>query len=197
MTSRAPMSATSLGNAVARAYADRYGRQPDGVWFAPGRVNLIGEHTDYNQGLVLPFALGAGVAVAAGRHSRGRLEVWSAQGGTDLVASDLDALSPGSVAGWAAYPLGVAWALRQAGHGIGGASIVIDSGLPIGAGLSSSAALECAVALALTELYDCGVARPEARRPGEPGGERVRRRTHRDHGSVGGVAGPARPGAAA
>ncbi len=109
------MSVTALGRAAAFAYAGRYGRQPDGVWFAPGRVNLIGEHTDYNEGFVLPYALGAGVAVAVGKQPQARLDVWSAHGRTDVTACDLDELAPGAVAGWAAYPLGMAWALRQAG----------------------------------------------------------------------------------
>ena len=74
---------------------------------------------------------------------------------------DIDALEPGSVPGWAAYPAGVAWALRQAGYQIGGADIAIDADLPAGAGLSSSAALECATALALTELHHVQVPRPE------------------------------------
>jgi len=130
------------------------------VWFAPGRVNLIGEHTDYNGGFVLPFALGTGVAVAAGRQGD-EITVWSRQRGGTLVSAPGSGLVPGSVSGWAAYPLGMAWALAAAGHRPAGTAIAIDSDLPIGAGLSSSAALECAVGLALADLHDLAVTRPE------------------------------------
>jgi galactokinase len=142
-----------------------HGRQADGVWHAPGRVNLIGEHTDYNEGWVLPFALDLGVLVAAGRRGDDVLEVRSLQeAGGEPVSLSLAALRPGGVPGWAAYPAGVAWAMREAGHAVGGASLVIDSDLPQGAGLSSSAALECAVALALADLYGIDVPRRELAR---------------------------------
>ena len=145
-------------------FASRYGRDPEGVWFAPGRVNLLGG-PDYNEVFVLPFALGAGVCVAASRRSDRRLAVTSQQVGGGQVLLDIDALEPGSVTGsaphWAAYPAGVAWALREAGYLDGGADLAIDADLPAGAGLSSSAALECAVALALTGLYQVPVPRPE------------------------------------
>jgi galactokinase len=127
------------------------------VWLAPGRANLMGEHTDYNDGFVLPFALRQGVTAAAGRYARAgprrqRLMLCSRQEPGAVVAVDLDGLAPGRVTGWAAYPAGVAWALEAAGHRVPGAFIAIDSDLPAGAGLSSSAALECATALALTDL---------------------------------------------
>jgi len=149
-----------LADSAARAFAGRYGRQPEAVWFAPGRVNLIGEHTDYNGGFVLPFALSAGVAVAAARRRDRSLAVWSRQRG-DTAALAMSELRPGNVTGWAAYPFGVAWALGAAGHHVGGTDIAIDCDLAIGAGLSSSAALECAVALALTELHGVSVPRTE------------------------------------
>jgi galactokinase len=133
---------------------------PDGVWFAPGRVNLIGG-PDYNEVFVLPFALGAGVTAAAARRADRRIALVSRQARDEKVLLDIDALEPGSVSGWAAYPAGVAWALRQAGLLAGGAEVAIDADLPAGAGLSSSAALECAVALALTELYQVRVPRNE------------------------------------
>ena len=129
-------------------------------WFAPGRVNLMGG-PDYTEGFVLPFALGAGVTVTAARRKDRRIALVSRQQPTDQMLLDIDALEPGSVPGWAAYPAGVAWALRQAGYQIGGADIAIDADLPAGAGLSSSAALECATALALTELHQVQVPRPE------------------------------------
>jgi galactokinase len=154
------VSPRDLADAVARAYADAFGEEPAGVWFAPGRVNLIGDHTDYNDGFVLPFALGSGVAVAAGRRGDG-LTVWSRQRPTDLVTAAVDALAPGAVTGWAAYPLGMAWSLARAGHRPGDTSIAIDADLPLGAGLSSSAALECAVGLALADLHGLRVVRPE------------------------------------
>jgi galactokinase len=137
-----------------------HGRQPEGVWHAPGRVNLMGEHTDYNEGWVLPFALDRGVVVAAARRGDGLLDIRSRQAPDDPVSLPLAPLAARSVTGWAAYPAGVAWAMREAGYAVDGASLVIDSDLPRGAGLSSSAALECATALALAGLY--GVTAPRA-----------------------------------
>ncbi|MGD0700057.1 MAG: galactokinase [Trebonia sp.] len=131
------------------------------VWFAPGRANLMGEHTDYNEGLVLPFALAQGVTAAATARDDGLLVLSSKQQPDDQVTVALDELAPGSVNGWAAYPAGVAWALREAGFGIVGASIDIDSDLPVGAGVSSSAALECSVALALCSLSGVSVPREQ------------------------------------
>ena len=141
-------------------FAETYGREPDGIWFAPGRVNLMGG-PDYTEGYVLPFALGAGVTVAAARQPDRRITLVSRQQETGPLVVDVDTLEPGSVRGWAAYPAGVAWALRQAGYLESGAEIAIDADLPAGAGLSSSAALECATALALTELHQVPVPRPE------------------------------------
>ena len=130
-------------------FRDCYGSEPDGGWLAPGRVNLIGEHTDYNDGFVLPFALSRGTLVMAARTGDGLLQVRSRQVRGNAVAVAVAGLRPGSVPGWAAYPAGVVWALREAGYPAGGARLVIDSDVPRGAGLSSSAALECSVALAL------------------------------------------------
>jgi galactokinase len=135
-----------------------------GVWHAPGRANLIGEHTDYNEGFVLPFALAQGVRATGSRRDDGVLELSSRQAGGDPVGVDIRSLAPGLVRGWAAYPAGVAWALREAGHAVGGATLSFGSDLPEGAGLSSSAAIECATALALTGLYGVEVARPELAR---------------------------------
>ena len=145
---------------TARYFAERFGYPPHGTWFAPGRVNLLGG-PDYNEVFVLPFALSAGVFAAASRRSDRRIALTSRQAGGEPVLLDIDTLEPGSAPGWAAYPAGVAWALRQAGYLAGGADIAIDADLPAGAGLSSSAALECAVALALTELYQVPVPRRE------------------------------------
>jgi galactokinase len=155
------MSRILLADRAAAGYRARYGAEPDGVWFAPGRANLIGEHTDYSGGFVLPFALGPGVVVAAGRGHDGQLTVCSRQESGDPVTVAVDALTPGRTTGWAAYPLGVAWALREAGQRPGGTRIAVDADLPMGAGLSSSAALECATGLALCELHDLQVPRPD------------------------------------
>jgi galactokinase len=144
---------------VSAWFAEHYGQPPEGAWRAPGRVNIIGEHTDYNDGFVLPMALSEGVTVCAARRADNRLVVMSRQAG--LAALQLDDLAPGTVTGWPAHVAGVAWALRQAGYITSGASIAVDSDLPPGAGLSSSAALECAIALALTELSGLNLPRPD------------------------------------
>jgi galactokinase len=131
------------------------------VWFAPGRANLMGEHTDYNEGFVLPFALAQGVTATATARDDGMLSLRSRQKPTEPVTLSLDSLAPRSVTGWAAYPAGVAWALRAAGFDVLGASIDVDSDLPVGAGVSSSAALECSVALALCSLSGLPVPREQ------------------------------------
>ncbi len=137
---------------AAELFKGRFGGAPDGVWLAPGRANLMGEHTDYNDGFVLPFALSQATTAAAARRTDGRLLLCSRQEPDDVLEIALAGLAPGTVSGWGAYAAGVAWALRSAGYQVPGACIAIDSDVPAGAGLSSSAALECATALALTEL---------------------------------------------
>ena len=159
---------------TARAlFADLTGRTHEGVWSAPGRVNLIGEHTDYNDGFVLPFAIPHRTVAAVGRRDDRRIRVAStfADEPVEVSLDDLDDLFPTPtgtaprVPEWAAYPLGVAWALRQA-DGISasaaagtGLDIAIASDVPVGAGLSSSAAIEGATASALNDLWDAGLDR--------------------------------------
>jgi galactokinase len=121
----------------------------------------MGEHTDYNEGFVLPFAIAQGITATAVERDDGLLVVRSKQVPDETVTVPLAALEPGAVTGWAAYPAGVAWALRSAGYPVGGASVDIDSDLPVGAGVSSSAALECSVALALCGLSGLSVERRE------------------------------------
>ncbi|MDJ0381781.1 galactokinase [Streptomyces sp. G-G2] len=134
-----------------------FGADPDGVWAAPGRVNLIGEHTDYNDGFALPIAIPQNTLVAARRRRDGRLRLHSEQGEGPVIDLGVADLVPGAVTTWGAYPAGVVWALREAGHETGGADLHIDSTVPTGAGLSSSAALECAVAFAYGDLYGLGL----------------------------------------
>ena len=155
------MAGPGAADQAADWFAECYAARPEGIWHAPGRVNLIGEHTDYNEGFVLPFALGQGVRAAASRRDDGLLELRSRQAPGEPATVPLGALAPGSVAGWAAYPAGAAWALAAAGLPPGGTSVAIDADLERGAALSSSAALECATALALTELHGLSVPRPQ------------------------------------
>jgi galactokinase len=131
---------------------------------APGRVNLIGEHTDYNDGFALPIALPFGVTVDAALRSDLVLAARSRQWPSEPVTITLDDVRPGAVSGWAAYPAGVVWALREAGHAVCGLDLYFDGDLPQGAGLSSSAAVECATALACAELLSLDVSRPELAR---------------------------------
>ena len=140
-----------------------FGRPPEGVWSAPGRVNLIGEHTDYNDGLVLPIALPHRTHAACSPRDDGLLRVHSAQAGA-TVEVDLATVGPGSPAGWTAYVAGVLWALAQDGHDVRGMDVTVDSEVPVGAGLSSSAALECAVGAAASDLFGLGLLADDASR---------------------------------
>lgn len=138
---------------VWRLYETTFAAKPQGVWAAPGRVNLIGEHTDYNEGFVLPFALAQRALVAATRKDERGWTFVSAQVGETVEVSE-DALVPG-LPGWAAYLAGVVWSLQTSGYAVdGGGRMVLSSDVPLGAGLSSSAALECAAMAALCDLFD-------------------------------------------
>jgi galactokinase len=155
------------------AFGELFGRAPAGIWSAPGRVNLIGEHTDYNDGFVLPFAIDRRTVVALGLCEDRMIRVASAWA-DELVELDLSALA-GDLHGWSAYPLGVAWALGQASvtgtpadlAAVPGVELYIDSDVPVGAGLSSSAAIECAVALALNDVWRLGLDRRQLARVGQ------------------------------
>lgn len=141
---------------VSDAFEEHIGRRPDGVWRAPGRVNLIGEHTDYNDGFVLPFALEQAAVLAAGRRADDRLTITSLEVG-ETHEFDADQLQPGS-GGWQAYLAGTVWALRDAGYAVDGIDMVLQSDVPLGAGLSSSAAIECVVMAAACDLFGLEIA---------------------------------------
>lgn len=150
---------------VAGQFTELYGYEADGVWSAPGRVNLIGEYTDFNEGFVMPLALPHTAVAAVARRTDGVLRLHSADIDAPVAELRVDELTPLSKygqGGWAAYPAGVVWALREAGHAVsGGADIHLASTVPTGAGLSSSAALEVVTALALNDLYELGLRGPE------------------------------------
>ncbi|MEU9857461.1 galactokinase [Streptomyces sp. NPDC047974] len=149
---------------VAAGFEALYGAAPDGVWAAPGRVNLIGEYTDFNDGFVLPLALPHTTVAAVSRRDDGVLRLHSGDVDGGIVQLDVTDLEPLSGGGWAAYPAGVVWALREAGHPVAGADVHLSSTVPTGAGLSSSAALEVVTALALNDLFGLGLTRPELAR---------------------------------
>lgn len=146
---------------VATNFSAVFGSAPHGVWAAPGRVNLIGEHTDYNEGFVLPFAIDRAAAVAIRLREDSTARLVSSYGEQSVVTVDLDKLSHDTMEGWTAYPLGVVWVMRQMGIAIGGFDLFLHSTVPSGAGLSSSAAIECAVATAFNELESAGLSRNE------------------------------------
>lgn len=132
---------------------------------APGRVNLIGEHTDYNGGAVLPVALPHATWAAASTRADGRVRVRSLQRGPDEAAIELPSVAacgPGLSPTWAGYAVGVLWTLARAGVPVPGLDLVVDSTVPLGAGLSSSAALECAVGAAVLGVLGRPVAGADA-----------------------------------
>ncbi|MCH7232788.1 galactokinase [Glycomyces sp. L485] len=151
-------NAAELAAIADEVFRTQYGSAPEGIWAAPGRVNLIGEHTDYNEGFVMPFALPFYAVAAAAKSDT--WEFHSTYGGGQIVRAD----SIDGVEGWAAYLAGVAWAMNESGYEVGPARIALHSDVPHGAGLSSSAALECATLLALSGLYGHDIDRTEAAR---------------------------------
>ncbi len=141
-------------------FRKQYGAEPAGLWAAPGRVNLIGEHTDYNDGLVLPFALPQRTIAAVGPAPAGEWTVCSTFADEPVR---FGTTRPGEITGWASYVAGVVWSLQQAGFDVPGARIALTSEVPVGSGLSSSAALESSVLTALADLG--GLDLPLDRRP--------------------------------
>ncbi|WKR22361.1 galactokinase [Actinomyces israelii] len=160
--------ALSLREGAAAAAAllrEALGGEPDGVWYAPGRVNIIGEHTDYNGGLALPIALPHRAFLALRRREDRTVRLVSSQARQSIDVLDLDTVgskgTPGEVHGWSAYIAGVAWALERDGLGpLSGFDAALVSCVPLGGGLSSSAALECAAAVALDAVDGLALAGP-------------------------------------
>ena len=162
------MSFDLMAERSAELFVKCFGRAPRWIVAAPGRVNLIGEHTDYNGGYVLPFAIDRRTRVAAARRADAQVSVRSLQRPGDVARASIDSLRPaheaGQESGWASYVVGVIWALRAAGYDVQGLDIVLDGGVPTGSGLSSSAAMECAVGLAALDLYGIDLDRAELAR---------------------------------
>lgn len=141
-----PMAASLVGE----IHEKQFGGNPR-VFLAPGRVNLIGEHTDYAGGFVMPAAIDFGTFASVSPRTDGRVEIWS-QNFKEGVTYGAGELPEKRKQHWSDYPLGVLWALRQEGVEVPGFSMVLDGNVPLGAGLSSSASVEVAVALALLSV---------------------------------------------
>jgi galactokinase len=136
---------------IARSFEELFGRKPEVISEAPGRVNLIGEHIDYSEGFVLPFAIADRTYAAIASRSDGLVRIASHQRKEKIFSIDINDVKPGSKGDWEKYVLGVIWSLGITS----GFDILVDGSVPAGAGLSSSAALECSVAVALNQL--CGL----------------------------------------
>ena len=137
---------------IEKKFLETFCAEPDLVAAAPGRVNLIGEHIDYSDGFVLPFAIKDRTLVAARKRGDSTVRIASAQRRNKIVTVDISKVKPGLKGEWERYALGVLWALGVKE----GVDLLIDGHVPLGAGLSSSAALECSVATAMNHLFDLG-----------------------------------------
>lgn len=145
---------------IARHFEDLYGRKPDVIAEAPGRVNLIGEHIDYSEGFVLPFAIADRTYAAIAARKDGLVRIASHQRRERIFSIDINDVKPGSKGDWEKYVLGVIWSLGLTQ----GVDILVDGNVPAGAGLSSSAALECSVAVGLNELFSLNISTPDLAR---------------------------------
>ena len=139
-------------SSIEEKFLETFGEEPDLVAAAPGRVNLIGEHIDYSEGFVLPFAIKDRTMVAARKRDDSTVRVASAQRRNKIVTVDISDVKPGLKGEWERYALGVLWSMGVTS----GVDLMIDGHVPLGAGLSSSAALECSVATAMNHLFDMG-----------------------------------------
>ena len=137
---------------IDKRFVQAFGAAPDIIAAAPGRVNLIGEHIDYSDGFVLPFAIKDRTFAAIRMRNDRKVRITSMQRRNKVVEQNLDAIKPGLKGEWERYPFGVIWSLGITS----GIDIMIDGHVPLGAGLSSSAALECSVATALNHLFSLG-----------------------------------------
>ncbi len=145
---------------ISKRFTEVFGAKPEVVAAAPGRVNLIGEHIDYSDGFVLPFAISDTTTVALSRRDDQIIRIASAQKSTEIVETSLDELIPLTGESWARYALGVLWVLKIDT----GVDLLIDGRVPLGAGLSSSAALECSIATAVNHLFNKGLSLAELAR---------------------------------
>ena len=153
---------------AAELFTSTFRTKPKGVWSAPGRANLIGEHTDYNDGWVLPFGINRRTWVALAKNDSNEIRVVSSLDGSMKSISLGSGQHPTGL-DWALYPLGVAWMLKEATSNVNhfGVDLAITTNVPIGAGLSSSAAIEMAVAIALNEIWDLNLTRSELAKIGQ------------------------------
>ncbi|NEG70390.1 galactokinase [Bifidobacterium choloepi] len=160
-----PMGDDAGADRASTLFTESFSEEPMGVWAAPGRVNLIGEHTDYNAGLCLPIALPHRTYIALAPRADTRVRVVSDINPEEIMEVDLAGLAAGDVKGWAAYPVGVAWALREMGFDqVRGFDAAFSSCVPLGSGLSSSAAMTCSTALALDDAFSLGFGSTDAGR---------------------------------
>jgi galactokinase len=145
---------------IAELFTKGFGYPPEVVASAPGRVNLIGEHIDYSAGFVLPFAIEAVTKCAIAKRDDGKIRITSAQKKNEIIESNLEAIAAKEGSSWSRYIYGVIWAMEIDS----GLDIYIDGKVPLGAGLSSSAALECSLATALNHLFHLEKTLPELAR---------------------------------
>ena len=139
-------------SSIEEKFLETFGEEPDLIAAAPGRVNLIGEHIDYSEGFVLPFAIKDRTLVAARKRDDLIVRIASVQRRNKIITVDINEVKPGLKGEWERYALGVLWSMGVKS----GVDLLIDGHVPLGAGLSSSAALECAVATAMNHLFDMG-----------------------------------------
>ena len=147
-------------SSIEEKFLETFGDEPDLVAAAPGRVNLIGEHIDYSEGFVLPFAIKDRTFVAARKRDDSIVRIASVQRRNKIITVEINEVKPGLKGEWERYALGVLWSMGVKS----GVDLLIDGHVPLGAGLSSSAALECSVATAMNHLFDMGFSLEELAR---------------------------------
>ncbi len=141
---------------ITSVFVEKFAAQPT-IFRSPGRINILGEHTDYNEGFVLPAAIDKNIYVAISKRADGQVNLYACDF-NESFSTDTGNIKPAPVQ-WPNYILGVVDQLQKQGHTITGFNLVIDGDIPIGAGLSSSAAVECAVIFALNETFKLGLSR--------------------------------------